>query len=426
MICRPTPTAVCSSVLAAAALALCWLAAASSQAAGPSALGGEFRVNTLTDRIQQSSSVALDADGDFVVVWQGEVAGSGDEIRAQRFDARGVAQGGEFAVNTVSKGDQNLPSVALDADGDFVVAWQSLVAGNLVIRARRFDARGVAQGEEFAVHATSGDDHSAPAVAIDADGDFVVVWESSLNGSYEIRARRFAAGGVALDREITVNTLTASSQRAPSVAIDADGDFVVAWRSNIAGSFEIRAQRFTAGGVAQGDELAVNARKAGDQLAPSVAIDADGDFVVAWENAWEGDFAIRARRFTAGGVAQGGDFEIDPEGAGEQFSPAVAMDADGDFVVAWQSKIAGSYEIRARGFDPRGVAQGDAIAVNTLTAGTQKAVACAMDAGGDFVLAWHGDGTGNWEIGARRYQRTPRRPALAPVSGARSGHRHSS
>src|SRR5688572_11962393 len=77
----------------------------------------EFRVNTVTDRVQQSASVAIGPGGDFVVAWQSEIAGSGDEIRARRFDARGIARGEEQAVNGVTRGNQRSPAVAMDAKG---------------------------------------------------------------------------------------------------------------------------------------------------------------------------------------------------------------------------------------------------------------------------------------------------------------------
>jgi hypothetical protein len=403
---RSSPSATSRRpAIAVTVCAVCMWPALSGQAADPLLPTTEFQVNARTDKVQQSASVALSAGGGFVVVWQSEVEGSGDEIRARRFDPRGLALGDEIAVNTVVRGNQNLPAVAMDARQGFVVAWQSLVAGNFVIRARLFDARGEARSDEITITPETGDNHGAAAVAMDARGNFVVAWESSIKGSYEIRARRFDADGKAQSEELAVNTASAGSQRAPCLAMDAGGNFVVAWRTNLAGSYELRARRFSASGAAQGDEFAVNARTAGDQLAPAVAMDDDGDFVVAWENTADGVFEIRARRFTAEAGAQGVEFAIAPDTAGEQFSPSLAMDARGAFVVAWQSKVAGSYEIRARRFDARGAARSAEIAVNTTTAGTQKAAAVAMDATGDFVVVWHGDATGSWEIFARRYPR---------------------
>jgi len=387
------------SAWAAAALA-CLLTAPSRAECPPPR--EEVRVNTLTEKIQQSASVAMDRVGNFVVAWQSEVAGSGDEIRARRFDFQGQPLGEEIAVNRVTAGNQLAPGVAMDAAGNFAVAWQTLVESSFEIRARRFDARGVERGDEIAVNTTRGDTHGAPAVAMDADGGFVVAWETSFHGSFEIRARRFDARGNPQGGQIAVNAVTTSSQRFPAVAIDADGDFVVVWRSNIAGSSEVRARRFSALGVPQGDEIQVNATTAGDQLAPSVAVAQGGDFVVAWENSFEGRFEVRARRFTALGVPEGLEAAVHPGTAGNQFSPSVAMSPAGDFVVAWHDLTLGSYEIRARSFAASGTALGAEFAVNTVTTGTQKTASVALSPRGDYVVAWHTDAAGSWDIAARR------------------------
>src|SRR6185503_15317187 len=103
--------------------------------------GPEFRVNTHTPNSQFFPATAMDADGDFVVVWQSvaqdQVTGTNDGVYAQRYDAAGVPQGGEFLVNNTTLGNQSKPQVAMDAAGDFVVAWESPDAAGSGIFARR-------------------------------------------------------------------------------------------------------------------------------------------------------------------------------------------------------------------------------------------------------------------------------------------------
>jgi hypothetical protein len=383
--------------------ALGQLPAPPSRALGPAPRDGEFQVNSVTANIQQSSSVALDRAGNFVVAWQSEVAGLGDEIRAQRFDARGAAQGDEIAVNLVTDSQQNAPAVAMDGAGNFVIVWQSLVADNFEIRARRFDARGGARGPEFTVNTRRGESQTAPCVAMSAGGGFVVAWEAPVRGDYEIRARRFDAAGAASGGEIAVNRESAGSQRFPEVAINAAREFVVAFRSNVAGSYEIRARRFRADGAPKGDELAVNADTRDDQLAPAVALDDRGNFVVAWENGLDDSFQIRLRRFDARDLPRGSDVVACAPTTADQFAPAVAMGAQGAFVVAWQVHGAGGLDIRAQRFAASGAARGGELVVNSVSAGTQKAVALAANQAGVVILTWHSDATGNWEIAARRY-----------------------
>jgi hypothetical protein len=401
------------SLIVAAAFSSCLVRSASGRAENASA-GAEFRVNTVTGKIQQSSALAMGPRGDFVVAWQSEIDGRGDEIRARRFDACGVAQGEEFPVNALSQGNQDAPSLAMDAQGSFVVVWQSFVTNHYVIRARRFDAAGVAQGGEIPVDTRPREGHNAPAVAMAPDGRFVVAWESAIQGSYEIRARRFDSQGVAQGGEFPVNTVTESSQRFPAVAMDGHGNFAVVWRSNVAGSFEIRSQRFAASGAAEGGEIAVNAQTAGDQLAPSVAMGWDGSFVVVWENSFDGGLEVRARRFSALGIPRGAEFPVSAATAGNQFSPAVAMNRTGAFAVVWHDQVGASSQIRGRTFASRGGALGPEIDVNGSTAGVQKSAAVALDGSGNFVVSWHSDAGDSWDIIARTDRLQPRAARTIP------------
>jgi hypothetical protein len=69
----------------------------------------------------------MDDDGDFVVTWSSPAPGSTSDysIYAQRYNAAGMAQGGEFPVNAFTSSVQQYPAVAAAPDGDFVVAWES-------------------------------------------------------------------------------------------------------------------------------------------------------------------------------------------------------------------------------------------------------------------------------------------------------------
>ena len=69
-------------------------------AAGGAALGGQFQVNTYTTAGQYFPAVASDAEGDFVVVWQSDGSSGGDtsytSVQGQRFRVTGDLQGRVF------------------------------------------------------------------------------------------------------------------------------------------------------------------------------------------------------------------------------------------------------------------------------------------------------------------------------------------
>src|SRR5437867_462885 len=222
--------------------------------------GAEFRVNSYTTGSQSGPAVASDANGNFVVVWTDVRDGSIIGLEGQRFNAAGTPLGSDFQVNSYTTSYQRSPAVASDQNGNFVVAWESYAQdGSLYgIFGRRFDSAGTPQGSEFRVNSYTTFGQVAPRVASDAGGDFVVVWyafgqEASGTGVF---GQRFDASGAPRGGEFHVNSYTTGYQSAPLVASDASGRFVVVWTDDgqdgsNSGSF---GQRFDATGAPVGTE----------------------------------------------------------------------------------------------------------------------------------------------------------------------------
>ena len=222
----------------------------------------------------------------------------------------GVAQadGPEFQVNTYTTGDQNLPKVASDAAGDYVIAYQSDDDGSGVgIFAERYSAAGLAEGSEFQVNTYTTGNQLFPSVAMDSVGDFVVTWESPEDGSDTgIYAQRYNAAGVAQGSEFQVNTYTTGHQDSPSVGMDSAGDFVIAWSSyGDGGGYGVYAQRYNTTGAAQGSQFQVNTYTTGNQGQPAVAMDLAGAFVIVWTSASEdgSDTGVYGQEYASAGAA---------------------------------------------------------------------------------------------------------------------------
>jgi hypothetical protein len=391
--------------------ATCLTPVGAAQAAPGDALGAPFQVNT-TGGLPRIPSVAMDADGDFVMAWFRSFDPSHSspyyDIVARRYDAAGIVQGDEFQVNTTPGGLQWLPAVAMDLDGDFVVAWDG--PG---ILAQRYNERGGSEGPEFRVDAKTIAGHF-PSIAMDADGDFVVVWER-WDGEYpasDIFAQRYNAAGEPQGGEFRVNATTIGSQDWPAVAMDDEGNFVVAWesRGQDGDSSGVFAQSFDAAGVAQGPEFQVNTTTIGRQERPSVAMDADGDFVVAWSgneqpdpcNASGSKFDVFARRYDSVGNPLSGEIQVSSITKNNLGSPTVAMDADGDFVVAWYDYCKASTIVRR--YDAAGSPEDGEVQLEAAHIGVPADPTVAMDADGDYVVAWHDAGGGGYRIFAQRFQ----------------------
>src|SRR5262249_51017302 len=153
---------------------------------------------------------------------------------------------------------------------------------------------------------------STPSVAVDAGGDFVIAWgsEAQDGGVYGVFARRYNSVGGSLGAEFRVNSYTTNAQAQPVVAMEKDGRFVVAWVSYLQdGSyFGVFGQRYSSSGVAQGAEFRVNTYTTGSQQAPHVSFTGNGRFLITWmgngNEPVDNVQGTYARQYDASGVPQ--------------------------------------------------------------------------------------------------------------------------
>lgn len=308
----------------------------------------EFRVNTTTLERQVLPTVVMNAEGAFVITWQSnEQDGDGEAVYVRVYAANGTATTGEVAVNTTTTGDQSRPTVGIDSTGDFVVAWQSegQDGDGFGVYARRFLATGIPVGGEFPVSITTPGDQEFPTLGMAPDGRFVVAWQSfGQDGSGDgIYARRFMADGTADGSEIAVNTFTDSNQSNSAISVNAEGDFAITWesRGQDGDDFGIYARRFTADGMPATSEVAVNTTTTDRQYAPDIVLNNDGSFIVVWSSiGQDGDGpGVYMRRFTADGVPTIDELQVNATTADSQHFPELAIDSDSNPVVVWESRI---------------------------------------------------------------------------------------
>ena len=146
---------------------------------GGNVLGFTEVSNTLGDtEADVAPVVAALSGGGFVVVWQNTDANDTD-ILFQRYNAAGVAQGGQVNVDDDSGADNDrTPDVVGLSDGGFVVVWDNNEAGTIALK--RFDANGALVGTEEIVATDLIINHSTPSITLTDDGRLLVGFGTSV------------------------------------------------------------------------------------------------------------------------------------------------------------------------------------------------------------------------------------------------------
>ncbi|MGH8447529.1 MAG: hypothetical protein ACREVL_19865 [Solimonas sp.] len=425
------------ALLRACAILGAALLATTAQAAPGDALGPQFQVNESSLYSQDAPVVARAANGDFVVVWQLYTFGTGIEsaftLAARRYAADGTPKGGEFRVDQLPRfASPAAPAVAMRADGAFVVAWRDN-ASALAIFARRYGADGQPLGGAVRVNDVSARMRGVadPRVAIEADGDFSVVWRedsvgfeldlppgcyvtclSTDTGTAWLRRRHYGSGGTTAEPIDTVDTGSFVSTGlgglsggigigiggfigAYSLASVADGRSVVVWQktqSSLIGvlplvSSSVQLRRYEADGRARIAQRAVALGKAECAGPYDVGMDGSGGIVLLYAQPNASDCnTVAAAVLGSDGRVIGSPQPVADNGGYFGREPRLAVDPSGNFVVA-----AGGGHPRAQRFASGGGKLGVNFTVGvgytgTLTQFTEPDV--ASDADGNFVVVW--------------------------------------
>lgn len=202
-------------------------------------------------------------------------------------------------------GDQTMPAVAMsnmsESNGGFVVAWQSVEIAEpygIVYRiyTRRFDSSGSPMSESRVMNSYDQEPQTNPTVAVSPEGNFVVAWEHfeypMPSGTPDIHADVFLESSDEYVGEFLACSSTSRGGEQPTAAMDAEGDFVLAWHRQDFGDnldkLEIVARLFKAPAEPTTQDFRVNDIVAGpsggfDDREPTVAMSEKGNFVVAWQ-----------------------------------------------------------------------------------------------------------------------------------------------
>jgi hypothetical protein len=272
-------------------------------------------------------------------------------------------------------------------------------------------------GSEFQVNTNHASQLHHPVAAFDAAGRSMVVWENDLLG---LRGRLYDASGKPVGSELSLvanvpwsvlpGIAPVTFHRDPAIAFLPSGDFLLAsaeeqgvleWTiffENLqVASREIVVQRFNVSGQPTSRPWTISSGGPGLKSRPRLAVRPGGDVVATWMSAYgpvrtpASDLGVFTRLLAATGRPTRKATQVDTVAGAIGVTPAVAVEGDGSFLIAWSSQKADdtwNTSLYARAFGPSGAALGAPIAITSNTVGPQERPTVASDRQGSYLVVW--------------------------------------
>lgn len=366
-----------------------------------SASSGVWGTATLIDNIPgiaKRPQITFDASGNALAVWY-QFDGVNNSIFANRYTA-GTDTWGTAAVIENNTGDALDPQIAIDINGNALVVWNQNDGTRNNIWSNRYTAGtgnwGTAQLIETGTGTAFGQQ-----IVIDHNGNALAVWEQFGGSVNDIWANRYDAGTGLWDTAALIETDNLGSADAPQIAIDANGNALAVWQQYDGTRYNISANRYTAGS-GWGTAALIESDNFGPAYQPQIAFDSNGNALAVWQQNTVTGVNIWANRYTAGADIWGTAALVENNSVGSSSYPQIAFDTTGNALAVWYQNDG----LRTNIWSNRYTANsgwGTAALIETDNAGPADSPQIAIDANGNALAVWEqSDGT-RYNIWANRF-----------------------
>jgi hypothetical protein len=313
---------------------------------------------SITTTAVNSSALAMNADGVAVVAWTEAVSSNmSAQIGASFRPGPGMAWTTPVTKAAgFGESDDRAEAVAVSGKGEAFVVWEQTdmgAADQESIFEMHHTAAGWSAPKLFETF--DGGPCYDPNVATNTAGTAVVTWIEVDSDMERIRARRRAFGDVdfGMPQVFGMGGIIENLQ-APALVLDEAGKATLAWANSIQSKFNVFAARSDLLGTVPPDLFNLefdNPNTAADDdpndaywraPLPALAVDHAGNVTLVWRKRVDKPvkrFDLWSMRFPAGGMNWTTAAKIETRDIGSVEWPAVAANADGMVVAAWNYTV---------------------------------------------------------------------------------------
>lgn len=327
-------------------------------------------------------------DGTIYIAWQQQVARNNTEIMLSMSIDNGLTFTDPVNISNSEHMDEN-PRLAYTDDGTLYIVWQSNVNGNYEIMLAHFKDD-MLKAKPVNMSSSAGSSVN-PRLAV-SDANIYLAWQDNTVGNYEIMFRVSTDDGKTFKDAINISNNIGNSVE-PLLAVDGSNVYI-AWRDHVSSMKERMNNMMLRVSNDHGKTFsdAINiSRSRGDAINASM-VAVNSNLYIVWQDNSAGNYEIMFRVSSNSGSSFSNAVNLS-NNAGNSIEPSIVA-SDGNVYIAWRDDTLGSHDIMLRVSTDNGKKFNDAINMSRGGGGGSSSVAMlpvlALDEEANrLYIAWH-------------------------------------
>jgi len=297
------------------------------------------------------AQVAMDDNGNAIIVWE-----QYDESNDQNQIFKAEYRNGQWSFpadltdNISPDGTSTLaPQVAMDDNGNAIIVWYQYDGSNeQIFKAEYHNGQWTFPADLTDNISPDGTGASDPQVAMDDNGNAIIVWHQSDGNNYQIFKAEYRNGQWTFPADLTdYISPDGSFASLPQVAMDDNGNAIIVWHQSDGNNWQIFKAEYRNGQWTFPADLADNISLDETYVgAPLMAMDDNGNAIIVWYQYDGSNDQIFKSEYRNGQWTNPADLtdNISPDGT-STLAPQVAMDDNGNAIIVWQQFDGNKYQI---------------------------------------------------------------------------------
>ena len=280
--------------------------------------------------------IAMNDEGDAIAVYH-LYDGIYDDVYAIRYWSSNDTWG---TVKELESADDGAfyPQIAMDNDGNAIAVWYQTNLTYFGIYAAQYWSSNDTWGDPVLLETTNKYAYD-PQIAMNDDGDAIVVWYQTDDTIYSIYAAKYWSSNDTWSDAVLLEDKSDDTNE-PQIAMNDEGDAIAVWHQGNGTCSNIYAAKYWSSNDTWSDPVLLGAASS-YAICPQIAMNDDGDAMAVWYHYYSGSpNHVYAAKYWSSNDTWSDAVLLDA--SGYALYPQIAMNDDGDAIAVWYQKD-GSY-----------------------------------------------------------------------------------